>query len=399
MKKKYLILGSCFALLPFSLKAQLVKDTAARKVKKTEIELVYNHYLQDGDNSAVTGGVGTEKLVVYGPSLTVKNTFNKNALSFKLGADIISSASTDNIDFIKSSASALDVRSFANITYERQLEKKNSSIYGGIGLSIESDYLSIASKLGFTKNDEINLRAYSFQFQMFNDDLRWGRINPDYFEPVELVYPVELRFKEWHDEYRRNSYNLKLGLTQVINKRNILGVFPELTFQQGLLATPFHRIYFTDEMQAVENLPSQRYKGALAIRLNTFSGGRLIFKSSISGYVDNFGITAIGIENETAIKLKPFLVLLPNFRFYAQNGSKYFAPYLEHKANEEYYTSDYDLSKFETYNVGIGVKHSSHKNMEQKSKTFIFRYNFLYRTNELRGHSFSIVFQSSYSRR
>jgi hypothetical protein len=393
MKKKYLVLGS-FALLPYSLKAQVVKDTLAKKVRKTEIELVYNHYLQDGNNSAVTGGVGTEKLVVYGPSLTVKKTFNKNALSFNLGADIISSASTDNIDFIKSSASEVDARMFTNLTYERMLEKSNASAYGGIGFSIESDYFSIASKLGFTKTDELNNRTYSFQFQMFNDDLRWGRLNPDHYEPVELVYPFELRSQEWYSEYRRNSYNLKLGLTQVINKRNIFGVFPELTYQKGLLATPFHRIYFADDMLAVENLPNQRYKGALALKLNSFVGGRFILRNTINGYVDNFGIQAIAIENETAIKLKPFLVLLPNFRFYAQNGTKYFAPYMEHQSGEEYYTSDYDLSKFETYNVGIGLKHTFHKNRGQVARTFILRYNFLYRTNDLKAHSFSLIFQS-----
>lgn len=396
MKKKYLILGS-FALLPYSLKAQLIKEKA-EKVKKTEIELVYNHYIQDGDNSAVTGGIGTEELVVYGPSLTINHSINNNTFSFNLGTDIISSASTDNIDNISSSASQLDARTYANLIYTRELKKSNATIFGGGGFSIESDYLSIATKLGFTKKDNTHLRTYSVQFQSFNDDLRWGRLNPDYKKPVELVYPGELRSVDWFSEYRRNSYNLKLGLTQIINQRNIMGVFPELTYQQGLLSTPFHRVYFSDNSLAVEKLPNQRFKTALALKLNSFVGGMFILKNTVNAYTDNFGIAAIAFENETAIKLTPFFTLLPNFRMYAQNGSNYFAPYLAHNSNDEFYTSDHDLAKFEAYNLGFGWKHSSQKDAGNSARIFILRYNYSHWTNGLNAHIVSVVFQHSWSK-
>ena len=71
-------------------------------IKKTDIELLYNHYVQDGSNSAVTGGIGTEKLIVYAPAIKVSHKSKQNIFSLNAGADIISSASTDNIDFIVS---------------------------------------------------------------------------------------------------------------------------------------------------------------------------------------------------------------------------------------------------------------------------------------------------------
>ena len=400
MKRKYLIIGS-LVFSHFFAKAQVPQDTIIEKINRTEIELVYNHYMQDGNNSAVTGGIGTEKLTVYGPSLTMKKIVGNNSLAFNLGADIITSASVDNIDSVMSSASRRDARSFFNATYEHQFEKQNLALFGGIGFSIESDYFSIGSKLGLVKEDKKKLRSYSIQFQLFNDDLRWGRLNPAYYRPVKLIYPAELRYQEWYDGYRRNSCNLKLGFTQALNKRNIIGIFPEITYQEGLLATPFHRIYFSDSTEVVEQLPRERWKGALALRLNSFVGGRLILKNTINSYADNFGILAFSVENETAIKLRHDLTLLPNIRFFAQTGSTYFAPYGMHNSNETYYTSDFDLSELQTYNAGIGLKINPYKYLNKRMifNGMLFRYNFLYRSNGLKAHIFSIVFQTEFQKK
>lgn len=400
MKRKYLIIGG-LVFSHFFVKAEVPQDTLLEKINRTDIELVYNHYIQDGNNSAVTGGIGTERLTVYGPGLTIKKTVGNNSMAFNFGADIITSASTDNIDTVMSSASRTDARSFANATCEHRFEKQNLTLYGGLGFSIESDYFSIGSKLGLVKEDKKKLRSYSVQLQVFNDDLRWGRLNPAYYRPVKLIYPVELRYKEWYNGYRRNSYNLKLGFTQALNQRNVIGIFPEITFQEGLLATSFHRIYFSDSTEVVEQLPQQRWKGALALRLNSFVGGRLILKNSISGYADNFGILAFSVENETAIKIKHDLVLLPDFRFYTQKGSTYFAPYGMHKSSETYYTSDFDLSDMRTYSAGMGLKFDPFKYLNNRIifNGMVFRYNFLYRSNGLTAHILSIGFQTEFQKK
>src|SRR5207344_9873 len=104
MKKKYLVFGS-LALLHLTAKTQPPGDSTTIKPRSSEIELVYNHYLQNGNHSAVTGGTGTEKLTVYGPAIRILRSSGKNVYEFNVGADIISSASTDNIDFVISSAS------------------------------------------------------------------------------------------------------------------------------------------------------------------------------------------------------------------------------------------------------------------------------------------------------
>ncbi len=393
MKKKYLIIGS-LAFFQFIARAQQPKDTSAvHKVPKTAIELVYNQYNQDGENAAVTGGVGTEKLQVYGPSLTVIRSWKNKAVSVNAGVDIISSASTDNIDFVLSSASAIDARSYANIGYEQDFDEQGLTVYGGVGFSIESDYFSVTSKLGVAKQNKTKSRKYTAQFQMFNDDLRWGRLDGNEQGPAFLIYPSELRSREWHDTYRRNTFALKLGMMQVVNKRNTIGIYPEVVYQKGLLSTPFHRVYFNDGSLRVEDLPDERLKFGVAAKWNSFVGGNVILKNTINGYTDDFGILAFAIENETVIKVKPFLTVLPTVRFYAQQGSTYFQPFGGHRLDARYYTSDFDLSTLETYSAGLGVKYSpsNYKAKRLTYNTIVLRYNYIQRSTDLSAHMFSIT--------
>ncbi len=394
-------MAGVLAFYMFSARAQK-KDTAFRKekVNKTEIELMYSHYLQDGHNSAVTGGIGTEKLTVYSPNIKMKKTWeNLRSFTFKGGSDIISSASTDKIDFVRSSASLIDARTYANIGFSSPVPKKNMTWSVGTGFSIESDYFSRPLNMGVQFSNKPKMRTLSFDLQMFFDDLRWGRLNPGYYRPVKLIYPEELRVRDWYETTKRQSYNLKIGFTQVINKRNIIGIYPELSLQQGLLATPFHRVYFAGEaLPKVENLPGQRFKAALGIKANSFIGGRSVLKNSVDAYADDFGILGLAIENETAVKISRILTLTPLSRIYFQKGSRYFAPYKEHRIDELYYTSDYDLSGFMTLKLGMGMRLAPFKQMGKNNvfNEWVLRYAYLYRSNGLHAHMVSFVFNMTH---
>jgi hypothetical protein len=392
MKKKYFIYGS-LAFLQF-ISTATAQDKSS-EINKTQIDLVYNQYLQEGNHSAVTGGIGDEKLTVCGPSLSIKKDYGNRQLKINSGADIISSVSTDRIDYVVSSASVLDARAYSNITYQYRNTNNQTDLYGGLGFSLESDYLSIGSKVGITKEQPEKLSQFSVEFQMFNDDLRWGRVSVGKWKPETLVYPVELRYKEWHKEYRRNSYNLKLGYSKALNKRTIFGVFPLVTLQKGLLATPFHRVYFSDGTKAVENLPTERAKFSTGLKWNQFIGGRVITKNTINPYIDTWGINSISVENETAIKISSIWTILPNIRYYSQKGSRYFAAYKDHSSNVNYYSSDYDLSNFHTINLGMGIKFLPYSKYGKRSQfnALIFRYSYMKRSDGLRAHVLSLNIQ------
>jgi len=399
MKMRYLIFGT-FAFYSYFAKSQSTDSSATqKKINKTEIEVLYSHYLQDGDNSAVTGGIGTEKLTVYAPGIYLKRTVGKNSFSIKGGIDIISSASTDNIDYVVSSASRLDARTYANLDYSRTLKNEKFAISGGAGFSIESDYFSRAVRLGGEFSPSNKMRSYFVNVQMFFDDLRWGRLNWEHRKPVKLIYPSELRDKEWFTVHNRNTYALNSGLTQIINKRNVVGVFLELIYQKGLLSTPFHRVYFSDSTLVVENLPNNRLKGVLGFKWNSFVGGRTISRNVLNVYMDDFGIIGLAAENETVIKISPRFSLGPHLRFYLQQGSRYFAPFMEHRPTENYFTSDFDLSKFRTYIFGFSGRYTPNVYMGKKLlfNNITIRYSYFKRSNRLHAHIITLSFNATFN--
>lgn len=386
MKKKYLTVGLLSFLL-LNAKAQTTDSSyKERIVSKTDIELVYSHYFQDGNNSAVTGGKGTEKLTVYAPSVKIVHNFKEyNTIRFVGGADAITSASTDKIDAVMSSASRKDLRSYATLNYERKLKKKNLTFGVGSGFSVESDYLSIPVSVSSEYVTPSRQQTLSISIQAYFDDLRWGRINSDYWRPVKLIYPGELRDTVWFDNYRRTSYNLKLGFTQEINRRLVAGIFPEFAYQTGLLSTPFHRVFFKNTRQRVEKLPTERYKLPVSFKVNYFLGSRMILKFNYGYYWDSFGNQGNSFELESAVKTSVKWTVTPFLRFYNQSAARYFQPFKQHLASETFYTSDYDLSQFESYKAGINFRYLPGRKLTKRIffDELNFRYSYFYRSNGL----------------
>ena len=365
-----------------------------REVPKTEIEAVFSYYDQTGNHSAVTGGTGTEKLNVYATSITIKRSFKGyNKLVFNGGSDIISSASTDKIDDVVSSASLKDGRTFANIAYQRNFKKTMFSLGGGSGFSIESDYLSIPLSFNVSYTTPDGMRTHDLDIKALFDDLRWGRLNPDYHRPVKLIYPNEINTINWFDIYRRNTFSVKYALTQIVNKQLIVALFPEVVYQKGLLSTPFHRVYFADQSLKVENLPDNRLKLMLGFKANYFTLGNIILKAGYSIYWDSFDILANSFDLETPYKIKPLLILSPFVRIYKQSPSGYFKPYMTHNTNECFYTSDYDLSKLTTLKTGMGIKFRPNTFLTKNLylKTLSLRYAWYKRSDHLNANIVTAV--------
>lgn len=401
MKKRYLVFGLLAASLSAS--GQKVRDTAYRKqrVSQTDVQVLFSYYTQQGDHSAITGGEGTEALQVYATDVTITyqrdsvNTFHVNT-----GVDVISSASTDKIDFVVSSASKTDARTHLNTGYSRLL--KGIGIRAGIetGFSVESDYFSVPAGISVSHVNAEGTREISFSLKAFFDDLRWGRLDPDHFAPEKLIYPQELRDKEWFNEYRRYSYNLDLSLYQVINERMQFALFPELVYQKGLLSTPFHRVYFTDKSLQVERLPRERWKLPLGVQLNSFVGDRVMLRSYYRFYHDNFGITGHTLQLEVPVKITPQFTLSPLARFYTQTAAKYFMPYMAHDPRETYFTSDYDLSSFNSYKAGLGVRYVLMKPLpgNYSFNEIALRYAFYKRSDGLSAHMLTLLLEAGHTR-
>jgi len=391
LKKKYLVFGVMAASSLYCMGQRSDSVYTKRKVSRTEIQFIYSQYIQNGNHSAVTGGTGTEKLIVYSPNLTFgKRVDSAAGYSVNIGVDFITSASTDNIDHIVSSASRTDFHAYVNGAYSKR-KKGTGLIWSITGAgSVESDYLSLAPGFSLRHSNKDNSREISAQLEVFFDDLRWGRFSDEH--ELKLIYPSELRYQEWFTEHNRQSFNLNLSWQRTINKRMLLAIFPGIIYQRGLLSTPFHRVYFTDGSVRVENLPMKRWKFPLGVQLNSFLVNKTFLRSYYRFYLDDFGVLANTIQLDLPVKISPAFTLSPSFRFNEQRGSKYFKPYKENQLQDNFYTSDYDLSTFQSYEPGLEMRFTGlQKNAKSSFNNWGLRYSLYMRSDGLTAHTLTML--------
>jgi hypothetical protein len=377
--------------------AQETDSTYKKKTLTTlDLETFFSVYAQEGTHSAVTGGEGDEQLSVYHVGTNINVGINASTVIFNASVDIITSPSTDKIDFIKSSASEHDNHVVGNLGYQYTLKKQRITFGAMYLFGMESDYTSNGISAWFSMVNKKKTRSFSVNTDFFFDDLRWGLLSRRKgFKPTELIYPIELRHTEWIDVYLRNSYNVNFNLRQDINKRLSVKFSFGATYQEGILSTPFHRVYFSDTTAAkVEILPNQRIRLPLSIAANWFLQRHLVFQSYYRIYWDNFGIFANTLNLQLAIKPNNKVSFYPFVRGYYQTASPYFAPYKQHLYNDTYYTSDYDFSSFGVIKAGLGFGWYPDARMGKKSKLYfnniVIRYSFFYRTDGLSAHIISL---------
>ncbi|WP_116789287.1 DUF3570 domain-containing protein [Flavobacterium psychrotrophum] len=322
----------------------------AQKLKLDEINLVSSYYKQDGNNSAVTGGIGTEKLTDISNSLDVKfvkigQTGKKHTLDVEVGVDHYSSASSDMIDLsANTSASYSDIRVYPSLSYTMENEQTGNTFGAGVSSSTEFDYQSFGGNISYSKKTKDRNGEFTAKFQT-------------YLDQVKLINPIELRSAIGNGSTEgRNTFAGTLSYSQVVN-RNFQVLFQaDIVSQQGYLSLPFHRVYFSDGSVHQEYLPDSRLKIPLAVRASYFLGDNIIIRAYYRYYTDDWKLTSHTADLEVPVKISPFFSISPFYRYYTQSAVKYFKPYAEHTGSEEFYTSNYDLSKFDSSFYGMGMR-------------------------------------------
>ncbi|MDP2058538.1 MAG: DUF3570 domain-containing protein, partial [Flavobacteriaceae bacterium] len=147
--------------------------------------------------------------------------------------------------------------------------------------------------------------------------------------------------------------------------------------------TPYHRIYFADKPKFyignagsipfytdprnkdvfrladnVEQLPNNRFKVPVGLRANYYISEMFALRTYYRYYYDDWGITAHTANFELPVKITRSFTVFPMYRYYTQTQADYFAPYNQHVSTEKYYTSDYDLSAFNSNQYGFGASYT-----------------------------------------
>ena len=398
-KMKKLILFICvFAFTnAFAQSSQdSIKVYKKRVLESAEVDFLSSYYTQNGTNAAVTGGLGTEELSDATGTIVISIPLNADdVLTIDAGISTYSSASSSNINpfdgkqkanpFVASSgASKADQWTNVTASYSHSSDDRNDIWSAKISISSEYDYFSAGAGGSYTK--------------LFNQKNTELSVNANIFvDSWSLIYPVELRKANGNkgddddDDFDitqytvtgntnyapnfkpitssgRNSYSVGFGFSQILHKNVQASLALDFIQQQGLLSTPFQRVYFSDIDSSfiegfrladdIERLPDLRFKVAAGGRLNWYLNERITLRTFYRYYFDDWGIRSHTASIELPIKVSDNFTLYPSYRFYNQTASDYFKPYSKALSTDEYYTSDYDVSEYFANQFGFGVSYT-----------------------------------------
>jgi hypothetical protein len=282
-----------------------------------------------------------------------------------------------------SSASYSGTRIYPSLSWTVENKQKGETLGLALSSSSEFDYLSYGANINYAKKVKNN-GELSAKFQV-------------YLDKVKLLTPVELRENpnmknEDYESAARNTYAGSVSYSQVINKNLQVSFIADLVNQQGYLSLPFYRVYFKDGSVHQEKLPENRLKIPLGFRANYFAGDKIIIRTYYRFYTDSWGLHSHTANLEIPVKITPFFSISPFYRFYNQSAVKYFGPYKQHSVENEYYSSNYDLSKFNSSFIGAGIRISPVKGVFRMAhfNMMEIRYGHYTRTNGLKADLVSL---------
>ncbi|HVS94219.1 MAG TPA: DUF3570 domain-containing protein [Mucilaginibacter sp.] len=347
-----------------------------RQLHVDEVDLVSSYYSQNGDHSAVTGGIGSERVTDLSNGLNLKLVwgnpdYKKNTLDLGMGYDYHTAASQAWVSKTGASKTSGN-RLYPSIDYTVENPTLGNTFGFGAYYSGEYNYHSLGADIHFSQKTANKNGEFTAKLQAF-------------FDRVTLIYPSELippstttttgggtvittasgntitlgegdHVKRNIPTSPRNTFDASFGYSQIISPRLQIMFLVDVVGQSGYLGLPFHRVYYNTGKDTIEKLPSNRFKLPLGFRANYFLGDNIILRTYYRYYEDSWGVKSNTAGIEVPVKLSPFFSISPFYRYYDQTAARYFAPYEAHSPTDQYYTSNYEYSKFNANFYGVGVR-------------------------------------------
>lgn len=175
----------------FAVGQNVKKDTVIKEKRPVKTSLLSNYYEQDGQRSAVNGGIGSQELYSFSQEASIYVPV-KDSSAYKLhaGVDHYSAASLTQIDkyvsaasSAKSNISKTETRVYGNLSYDFANKAKHSVFSPTAGFSSEYDVLSFNGGFSYSKNFVAKNLTYNSSLNVIAD--RWMMIFPGEFRPQD----------------------------------------------------------------------------------------------------------------------------------------------------------------------------------------------------------------------
>ena len=302
-------------VLPHANAAVLPEDRA---------DVLYHQY--DG------GGVKID-----GPSLLMRKKFaEKYSVSANYYIDLVSSAS---IDVVTTASPYKEERKQASLGFDMLNGKTQYSL--GFTNSDENDYTANQASFDISQDMFGDLTTLSLGFSRGWDEVR-KRDDDDFSQRVDR--------RTW-----------RLGLSQIITPKLMMGLAYELVSDEGFLNNPYRSVRYLDEGSPVgyayqpEVYPHTRVSNAASISARYY----LPYRAAVSGefrlFTDTWGIDSMTAKVGYVHPWREKWIFEAGYRWYDQAAADFYSDLFPRADAQNFLARDKELSTFTSHMITLGA--------------------------------------------
>ena len=312
--------------------AVFVSCVQAAVLPEERADSLYHYY--SGDN-----------VTIDGPSLLVRKNIKETVSLF--GNYYVDSISSASIDVVTTGASP----------YEEERTE----------YSVGTDYLhdDTIMSIAFTDSSENDYKAQSLNLNISQDmfgglttvSLGFGRGSDDIFRNGPDGQPDGV----FHEEAERRNY--RLGLTQVLTRNMLLGLYYEAITDEGFLNNPYRQTRYLDPNSATgfswqpEVYPETRSSNSLTVRARYHLPYRAAVHGGYRFFADTWGINAHNVDFGYTHPLREAWLVDVGYRYYSQGAADFYQDLFPYAESQNFVARDKELSTFASHSLRFGLSY------------------------------------------
>ena len=278
-------------------------------------------------------------VTIDGPSLLVRKKFaEKYSASANFYMDMVSSAS---IDVVTTASPYTETRTQMSAGLDALNGKTQYSV--NFTNSDEDDYTANSASLDISQDVFGDLTNVSFGFSRGWDEVRRNG-DADFSEPID-----------------RSTY--RVGVSQIVTPRLMMGVNYELVSDEGFLNNPYRSVRYLDPGSATgfafqpEVYPHTRTSNAASLNARYFLPYRAAVHGEYRFFTDTWGIDANTVQVGYTHPWGKQWIFELTYRWYDQSAADFYADLFPRADAQNFLARDKELSTFTSHMIGLGASY------------------------------------------
>lgn len=276
-------------------------------------------------------------VTIDGPSLLVRKKFaEKYSVSANYYVDMVSSAS---IDVMTTASPYREERTQGSLAFDMLNGKTQYSV--NFTNSDENDYTANTASFDVSQDMFGDLTTVSFGFSRGWDEVR-KRGDEAFEEPID-----------------RSTW--RLGLSQIVTPKLMMGANYELVSDEGFLNNPYRSVRYVDGESATgyawqpEAYPRTRTSSAASVNARYFLPYRAAVHGEYRWFTDTWGIDSSTVRVGYTHPWGARWIFEAGYRWYDQSAADFYSDLFPRQDAQNFLARDKELSSFTSHMVSVGA--------------------------------------------